>query len=353
MNPARRTLLFLLFAALLSRGVAAGGPAVPVTPGASPEAVELLRFLHGISGKRTIVGQHAAPLVAMTQLGLVYKRMGHYPALFGQDFGFSEPGTWDGINFRQRLVDEAIRRHDEGFLIVLMWHAARPIDDEPVTFERSVQGRLTDAEWRDLVTPGTAINDRWKSQVDVVAWHLRQLRDAHVPVLWRPYHEMNGGWFWWGKRPGDNGYRKLYRMLYDRLVNFHHLNNLIWIYGANEIREGVDPYALYYPGADVVDVLATDVYHGGFKADYDALTALAAGKPIALAEVGRPPTLDILRSEPRWTWFMVWGDPVSPAGGPEGLRAAHAVYDSPDTLTWDRLPWVANPPPSVHYPVVR
>jgi hypothetical protein len=112
-----------------------------------------------------------------------------------------------------------------------------------------------------------------------VAWHLRQLRDAGVPVLWRPYHEMNGAWFWWGQKRGDDGYRKLYRMLFARLVRFHHLNNLIWIYGANEIREGVDGYEPYYPGPDVVDVLATDVYQGAFAKDYGALQALAGEKP--------------------------------------------------------------------------
>ena len=78
-----------------------------------------------------------------------------------------------------------------------MWHAVRPIEDEPVKFSTSVQGKLTDAQWHDLVTPSTEINERWKSQVDVIAFYLKQLRDAHVPVLWRPYHEMNGGWFWW------------------------------------------------------------------------------------------------------------------------------------------------------------
>jgi mannan endo-1,4-beta-mannosidase len=337
-------------------GFAAACPAAddaprPVTPNASPEAVDLLRFLYGISGKQTIAGQHAAPLVGMTQLGLVYKRTGQYPAIFGQDFGFSEPGTWDGINYRQRLVDEAIRRHEEGFIIVLMWHAVRPIEDEPVEFATSVQGKLTDAQWADLVTPGTEINERWKSQVDVVAWHLAQLRDAHVPVLWRPYHEMNGNWFWWGNRPGENGYKKLYRMLYDRLVNFHHLNNLVWIFGANELNSNAGPYGKFFPGRDVVDVLATDVYHGTYKPDYDALLALAGGKPVALAEVGRVPPIEILESEPKWAWFMTWGD-IPGQGGFADMARIRAVYGNDRVLTWEKLPWVKNPHPTVHYPVL-
>ena len=62
---------------------------------------------------------------------------------------------------------------------------------------------------------------------------------------------MNGDWFWWGKKTATNGYKKLYRMIFDRLVIFHGLNNLIWVYGFNELSDNVDPYEKYYPGNDV------------------------------------------------------------------------------------------------------
>ncbi len=262
----------------------------PVTPDPSPEAVKLLQYIYSISGKQTLTGQHSQPLFGSTKLAAVEKVTGYYPAVFGQDFGFSAPGTWDGINYRQQIVDEAIRRYYEGFIITLMWHAVRPIENEPVVFEESIRGELTDEEWKDMITPGTEINERWKSQVDVIAFFLKQLRDAGVPVLWRPYHEMNGDWFWWGMKKGDDGYRKLYRMLFERLVNFHELNNLIWVYNANEIREGVDPYEMYYPGDDVVDILATDIYRGFNTAGYDKLLDLAGDKPIAIGELGPVPT---------------------------------------------------------------
>src|ERR1039458_1750961 len=54
---------------------------------------------------------------------------------------------------------------------------------------------------------------------------LQQLQDAHIPVLWRPMHENNGTFFWWGGRPGQSGTAQLYRELYYRMVNVHHLNN--------------------------------------------------------------------------------------------------------------------------------
>jgi mannan endo-1,4-beta-mannosidase len=281
----------------------------------------------------------------------VFRQTKRYPALFGQDFGFGTAGTWDGINYRQQIVDEAIRRSAEGFVVTLMWHAVRPTDEEPVDFRSSIQADLTDEQWRELTTPGTALNERWKSQVDVVAWHLKQLREAHVPVLWRPYHEMNGDWFWWGKRPGPEGYSKLYRMLFERLMVFHRLDNLLWVWNANEVRGGVDSYASHYPGADVVDIVATDVYRNGFaQADYDDLLAVAAGKPIALGEVGRVPSVDILRSQPRWVWFMAWGDPEGPWGDRSLLTSA---YESDEVLTREELPWVTGPSPRIHYPLLR
>jgi len=347
-----RQITFWLFTGLLYIGASSlFGSEVsiqPVTPNPSPEAVKLLKYIYSISGKHTLTGQHCVPLVGSTRLAGVYKQTNHYPAVFGQDFGFSAPGTWDGINYRQQIVDEAIRRHHEGFIITIMWHAVRPIEEEPVTFKESIQGELTDQQWQDLITSGTEINERWKSQVDVIAFFLKQLRDAGVPVLWRPYHEMNGNWFWWGKKAGDTGYKKLYRMLFERLVNFHKLNNLIWVFNANEVKAYVDPYEKYYPGHDVVDILATDVYSEGFnQMNYDQLLALAGDKPIALGEVGTVPSQEKLRSQPRWTWFMYWFEP-------SGIRQPfRAIYDCDETLTWEELPWVKIAQPKIHYPILK
>jgi len=323
----------------------------PITPSPSPESIDLLKFIYRLSGKQTLTGQHCNPLVGSTRLAGIHKQIGYYPAVFGQDFGFSAAGTWDGINFRQQIVDEAIRRHHEGFIITLMWHAVRPIDDEPVIFEKSVQGKLSDWEWEQVLTPGSEIHERWKSQVDVIAWFLKQLREAAVPVLWRPYHEMNGDWFWWGKKTGEWGYRKLYDLLFERLVDFHGINNLLWVFNANEVRGNVDPYDVYFPGSDRVDILATDVYRGGYaQHDYDQLLALAGDKPIALGEVGGIPAPEILRRQPRWCWFMYWGDPSTLWRERDALLAA---YQSGDTLTLEDLPWVKVKNPRIHHPFLK
>lgn len=322
----------------------------PVNPEASPEAKQLLKYLYSVRGKKTLTGQHNAPIRGTRRLPVVHRKTGKYPAMVGQDFGFSYPGYWDGINYRQNIVDEAIRRHEQGFINTIMWHAVVPTQDEPVSFEPFIKTEetphhLTKEEWKELTTDGTDLNERWKSQVDVIAYFLKQLRYADVPILWRPYHEMNGDWFWWGGRPGEDGYKKLYRMLYDRFVNFHKLNNLIWVWNANEVKPTVPSYKDYYPGDDVVDILATDVYFTGFNQEnYKKLSKLAGDKLIAIGECGNPPKAKILKEQPKWSWFMKWSEPAN---------EEKDVYNSEQVINFSDLPWVDIDDPKIHYPVLK
>jgi mannan endo-1,4-beta-mannosidase len=143
--------------------------------------------------------------------------------------------------------------------------------------------------------------------VDVIAGFLKQLQAAHVPVLWRPYHEMNGDWFWWGGRRGERGTTVLYRQLFDRLVNHHHLNNLVWIWSVDRPSTPERQFADFFPGRDYFDIAALDVYRGDFQQSYyNDLLKLAGGKPVTLAEVGPAPTPSVLEQQPKWTWWMLW-----------------------------------------------
>ena len=305
-----------------------------VNPDASPEATALLRYLYNISGKQILSGQHNYPGTISKWSDRAHEIVGKYPAIWGQDFGFTAGGQ-DGINYRQAIMDEAKRQHQTGSIITLMWHAVRPIDDEPNGWKESVQNKLTDAQWQELITPGTALHVRWLAQVDVIAAFLKQLRDAKTPVLWRPYHEMNGGWFWWGKKHGDRGYKALWRLMYNHLTNHHQLNNLVWVWNANAPNQAADSYAEYYPGHDYVDVLATDVYGADYKqSHHDDLLKLATGKPVALGEVGEMPTPAILNAQPHWTWFMTWTDFLEKNNA---LDAVRALYNDLRVLTRDEV----------------
>jgi mannan endo-1,4-beta-mannosidase len=209
----KKAIIFVL--AVFTCVYAYGQNFAPVNKDASPEARKLLKFLYGIKGKYIISGQHNFNNQLNTYSDSVYQMTGKYPALWGSDFILS--GTRD---LGQDIVNEAIKKSQDGYIITLMWHEGRPIDDPPYDWKNSIQGKLTDAQWDELVTPNTSLNKKWLAQIDVIAGYLKQLRDANVPVLWRPYHEMNGVWFWWGNKKGENGIKKLWKMMYDRYVNY-------------------------------------------------------------------------------------------------------------------------------------
>jgi len=307
---------------------------VPVTPNASPEVRALLKFIASLSGQHTLTGQHNFPNTKDASTLSAARAYGKVPAIFGQDFGFAAPGDKDAVAARPDIIEEVKRQFAQGSIIVLCWHAVPPTADEPVTFQprrgatnqnlASVQGRLTDQQWHDVITPGTELNKKWCAQVDVIAGYLKQLQAAHIPVLWRPYHEMNGDWFWWGGRLGDNGTKVIYRQIFDRFVNYHHLDNLIWIWSVDRPTRADRQFVDYNPGTNYFDIAALDVYGSDFRQSYyDDLLAQAAGKPITLAEVGPPPTIAVLAQQPRWTWWMTW------AGNVRHSDAVQSLFDDP------------------------
>ncbi len=325
----------ILLAALALSTATLAAAQTPVNPNATPEARALLAEIYAQSGNGTWTGQHSYPLYGDTYVERVENLTGSHPVVFGQDFGYSKPESLDGINFRQRTVDNAKKWHARGAIITLMWHAVPPTIDSNYTIwkgENGIQSKLTDEQWNDLLTDGTEINTRWKAQVDVIAFFLRQLQDENIPVIWRPYHEMNGEWFWWGYRTGDKGYRALYRMLYDRLTNYHHLNNLLWVFNGNELgSQNVKDYDGFYPGHDVVDILATDIYNNNYQQrDYDELLRLGEGKPIAWGECGKLPTPQIVREQPKWVWFMCWSEYLETAND---WQRRVDIYNAEETIT--------------------
>jgi mannan endo-1,4-beta-mannosidase len=173
-----------------------------------------------------------------------------------------------------------------------------------------MENRPDTETWDNLLTEGTELNKDWKDQLDGIAYYLNILQDAGIPVLWRPYHEMNGVWFWWCNHPGEDGFKRLWISMYNYFTFEKGLNNLIWVWDTNAPRdipgdEAFD-YPLFYPGDTYVDILAADVYRKDYKqSHHDDLLALS-GKPIALGEVGEIPDPEILKKQPYWSWFMPW-----------------------------------------------
>lgn len=311
----------------------------PITPEASPEAKALLNFLYKISGKYILSGHHNYGSSGKFS-NQVKEITGKYPVVIGSDFGFAFKDN-DHKKYRQKMIDHVIEDYEKGHIITLMWHSPPPEFGHNSSYDDIwiwQPGKSTEY-WENLTTPGTELHSQWLQQVDELAYYLKQLEDSKIPVLWRPYHEMNGIWFWWCNKQGPEGFAKLWKMLYHRLVSHHQLHNLIWVWNANAPRdkENDEAYAydLFYPGDDYVDILAADVYHNDYKqSHHDDILKLGKNKVIALGEVGKMPTPENLENQPHWTWFMGWANWLTKANKAEDVRK---LYNSPRVITLDEI----------------
>ena len=211
---------------------------------------------------------------------------GRQVALIGADYGPVDLNVSFPVDYR--AVNAPLIDHwQKGGLVTVMYTARNPWTGK-LANDRSTLGALG-----ELVTVGTQANAHWRMQLDSLAGGLKELQAAGVTVLFRPLHEINGAWFWWGNNPQRATHAAdlvaVWRDLHDYLSRVHGLDNLLWVYNVSP-RSGTtmaDELSLY-PGDVYVDVVSFDHYNTSFDSrvppTYAALKTL--GKPIALAEFG-------------------------------------------------------------------
>ncbi|CQR57486.1 glycosyl hydrolase [Paenibacillus riograndensis] len=270
---------------------------------ASP-ARKLLQTLYRLQGQGMISGQHdylESPDEFSARLNTT---SGQYAALHGYELGAIENQSEQQISSqRQAVVDSAIRWHQAGGIVTMSYHENLP-GTAPAWSNVSMS--LSEADFAKYITPGTVQYKALIAELDKTAQSLKKLSNAGVPVLWRPYHEMNGGWFWWGQK---SSFSKLWNLMFDRYTAYHKLHNLLWVWSPNAKNEWSDEPADYYPGAGKVDVLALDIYEADFKqSHHDAMWNLGRGKLIAIGENGELPSPAVLaKTQHKWSYQMSWG----------------------------------------------
>jgi mannan endo-1,4-beta-mannosidase len=303
LRPLRRAAVIATSAALIAVGLSA--PPAQAFPPTTKAA--LINYLASISGQSTVSGQHnREPNSDPTRYTRLAQGItGQTPGLWGGDFLFEAAD----VSNRQTMINEAIRQWQGGSIVSLTWHMCPPTIGSTCSWnEAGILGSLNDTQWGQLITNGSSLNNAWKNRLNEVVPFLRQLQNAGVPAIWRPIHEMNEGWSWWGGRPGANGSRRLYQITYDYLVGTQGLTNLVWTWNIKDLNMG--SIGEYWPGPSYVDVASLDVWVKMEPSayDYQQMLNIAAGKPIALAEVGRVPSPALMNAQPRWTWWMVWAE---------------------------------------------
>lgn len=304
---------------------------------------ESLNYLYSIQGNKVIGGMHnrqpnSNPNSYSQQL---HNITGVWPGLYSADFQF-EPNE---IANRQTMVNQAIQEWNNGAMVNIMWHACNPAKGEPCYWDNNgVLSQMSDWEWSQLITDGTPINNSWKSRMDDIAYYLQQLEDAGVEVFFRPLHEMNQGMFWWGGRPGPNGTARLYQITHDYLTYTKGLTNLIWVWNLQDFSTLASDLNSYDPGGQYWDVLTLDMYwsdgQGYTTAKYNAMANKAGNKPMGIGECQDLPAVNLLASQPKWSFFMGWSELVFQNNSNQKIQE---IYWSDRVITLNEMPgWTGN-----------
>ena len=179
---------------------------------------------------------------------------GKYPAILGLELGGIEMGdkaSLDSVDFN--LIRKAAITHAQrGGIVTMSWHPRNPLtggDAWDVTSDQVVKSLLEGGELHDLFM------NVWLVRMGDF---LESLGD--IPVIFRPWHENSGSWFWWGARLcTEQEYKDLFRTTWTYLVKDRGLTNLVWCYSPNS---GISPdeYMSRYPGDDIVDLMGLDHY---------------------------------------------------------------------------------------------
>jgi mannan endo-1,4-beta-mannosidase len=297
-------------------------------------AQQLLSYLHSLPDRkagRVVSGQFLGN-EGLSDVADISARTGHWLGLIGEDYYQVGSTSRADTSVNRFLIDY----WRNGGLVTLTSHMPNPQTGGPVN-DRSIS-------FADVVTPGTRTNTEFMRTLDDIAAGLEQLKDAGVVVMYRPFHEMNGDWFWWGAHDAAR-FQQMWRHVHDYLVDARGLDNLLFVYSPNTGEDVMK----FYPGGEYVDVVALDYYGNTparMKRDYHLL--LSTGKPFAIGEFGpggagvdQVPTgwdfrvlMHAIRTAlPRTVWWQSWAG----VWGMQNGSQVTAVLDDPWVLTRDEI----------------
>lgn len=287
-------------------------------PNANENAKRLYSYLKDCYGEKIITSQQESVWRGYTEMEIdfIEEHTGKLPAMRGLDF-------IDDAYLP--VVKRAKQWHDMGVIVTICWHTG--INGKGY---RESQEDIPDFE--KLFTDGSEEQNAMLAVWDKAADALRRLQEQGVPVLWRPFHEFDGGWFWWGKG-GPEAFIRLWRMMYDRFTNKFGLNNLIWALGySGQVKEG------WYVGDEYCDIVGSDAYDGSTnRIGWERLMKITGGKKIlAFHECGNLPEIESFdRDGCLWSWFMIWHTKYLTENNKDVLKE---VYNSDIAITLDKLP---------------
>ncbi|MCR4413625.1 MAG: glycosyl hydrolase, partial [Thermoguttaceae bacterium] len=345
-------------------------PGKPSNPNMNSTARAVLRYLALLPSRterRVVVGQHVTNIDAEyeTQVVELHRRTGKWPGLLSVQYeGQTKPLQIAEANAC------ALAYWKQGGLVKIKWRPHDPWTGRP-NYQRPTRNQPDWVDIPGLLDPEHSANPQnreanrracevYMGWLEAVAQGLKALRDAGVVVLWRPCSEMNGGWFWWGRR-SQQDYLALWRHQYQYLTVQHKLDNLLWVYESASGVHDMVPADYYYPGDEYVDVMGHNLYDKTWDLPFEA-NDLFRGYPKVYAfpqagtehGLGKPTDgswsnltyIEQIRARyPRCSFFAAWNSFVT-GGGRIPVRLAivdnpHAreLMEDPWIVTRDRLDW--------------
>ncbi len=291
---------------------------------AIPEARTVYAYLQETWGSACLTGQMESTWMGSPdyEMNFIEKHTGKLPAIRGLDFMHND---------FQGVVNRSIQWWEKGGIPHICWHTGS-------NFASGYnESKAHNLDWDKALTPGTSEYARLLKAMDRAVPYLQQLEDAGVPVLWRPFHELDGGWFWWSKG-GSESFVKLWQLMYSRYTDYWGLDNLIWLLGYSGNGGNM---AAWYPGDDYVDLIGADSYSPGANGRlYEEVKSIAPeGMPIVFHECGSIPTEEqMLAENAPWLMFMVWHTDFITDGKSNTPASLKEIYQSEYFITLDELP---------------
>ena len=306
-------------------------PAALADPLATFAAHSLMAALVADYGKHTWAGQHDASDIAYIQ-----NTAGRKPVIIEGDFMDYSPSRVQRQGLPANYTENMIALESAGHVLSFCWHWNAPTNLIDTPDHEWWRGFYTHATTFDVAAALADTNSVEYSlilrDIDAIAGQLKKVSSNNIPVLWRPLHESEGGWFWWGAK-GSGPFKQLWRLLFNRLTTYHGLHNLIWALASE------DPD--WYPGDDVVDVIGVDGYPNdrsdALSPRWEALKGRFDGrKLIALTEFGGVPDIERMQQlGVWWSWFSPWSSIFGASSMP--TNTVIRIYQSPAVITLDEL----------------
>ena len=226
------------------------------------------------------------------------------------------------------------------------WHWNVPCEkgsDDIAFYVESANPKFTTFSCKNAVTEGTWEHEKVLADLELIAGELKKLQDADVPILWRPLHEAEGAWFWWGAE-GPEACKALYRLMYDELTNKYGIHNLIWTWTGSTSPDA----AKWYPGDDVVDLVGYDKYNAAdgepnlssiASTFYSLVQSTDGEKMVAMTENDSIPSLEnLVNDKAAWLYFCPWYMNYLTSEQNNPVENLKEIYQSEYCITLDELP---------------